>query len=229
MGPCPSRVLRTATPLVSLYPPGMALALWAPANQQLANGIGVSTQCGAVSTRENSVIVPGLLELSRYERMSEPGMGPILPGCGLIGRLGLPHRAGRYQPGGFRFRPPFDRVVDAWKDFRTVDGALSSPDGAGSIYNPQTISGQPAVLGFPHRAWRRRPGRTLFLPTGWWSCKYREIFMIQAWSQGYPPRVALALRPPANQRSANGIGISTPCRAFSTREKYIFIPGVSAL
>ena len=34
----------------------------APANQRLARGIGVPTACEAVSTRENSIFVPGVLE-----------------------------------------------------------------------------------------------------------------------------------------------------------------------
>ena len=36
-----------------------ALALCAPANQQSVSGVGVSTPCGAVSTRGMSVFVPG--------------------------------------------------------------------------------------------------------------------------------------------------------------------------
>ena len=44
-----------------------------------------------------------------------------------------------------------------------------------------------------------------------------------------PPRVSLALLAPANQRSARGIGISTPCGAVSTQENSIFVPGVTQL
>ena len=45
----------------------------------------------------------------------------------------------------------------------------------------------------------------------------------------YPPRVVLALRPPADKRSASGIGVSTPCGAVSTRENSIFVSGLSEL
>ena len=61
------------------YPPRVVLALRAPANQRSARGIGVSTPCGAVSTRENSIFVPGVTELYKYGRMYEPGMGLNLP------------------------------------------------------------------------------------------------------------------------------------------------------
>ena len=47
--------------------------------QQPACGIGVSTPCGAVSTRGICVFVPGLLELKRYGRIYDPGMGNYLP------------------------------------------------------------------------------------------------------------------------------------------------------
>ena len=53
--------------------------LRAPANQRSAREIGVSTPCGAVSTRENSIFVPGLSELQGYRRMSEMGTGPYPP------------------------------------------------------------------------------------------------------------------------------------------------------
>ena len=60
VGPYPPRVRRNWPPLVGLYPPRMALALRAPVNQRVANGIGFSPLSGAVSTRENSVFTPGL-------------------------------------------------------------------------------------------------------------------------------------------------------------------------
>ena len=45
-------------------------------NQQSAGGVGVSTPCGAVSTRGTSVSVPGVLELQVHGMISHPGMGP---------------------------------------------------------------------------------------------------------------------------------------------------------
>ena len=43
--------------------PGLCSHYAPPANRRSARGIGVSTPCGAVSTRENSMFVPGVLEL----------------------------------------------------------------------------------------------------------------------------------------------------------------------
>ena len=54
-------------------------------------------------------------------------------------------------------------------------------------------------------------------------------FMIRGWG-AILPRGALTLcMSPGNQRSASGVGVSTPCGAVSTREKTIFVPGVSEL
>ena len=45
----------------------------------------------------------------------------------------------------------------------------------------------------------------------------------------YPPRLALAPRTPANQRSCSGVGVSTPCRAVSTWGIAVFVPDSSEL
>ena len=47
--------------------------------QQAASGVGVSTQCGAVSTRETIIFVAGLLELYMHGRIHAAGMGPYPP------------------------------------------------------------------------------------------------------------------------------------------------------
>ena len=47
----------------------------APANQRSADGVGVSTPCGAVSTRGITVFVPALSELQMYGGIAKPGMG----------------------------------------------------------------------------------------------------------------------------------------------------------
>ena len=54
---------RTYYPEMGPYTPRVALALRTPANLQSASGVGVSALCGAVSTRETAVSVPGLTEL----------------------------------------------------------------------------------------------------------------------------------------------------------------------
>ena len=41
--------------------------------------VGVSTPCGAVSTRETAVFVAGLLELYMYGRIHDAGLGPYPP------------------------------------------------------------------------------------------------------------------------------------------------------
>ena len=51
----------------------------APANQRSAGGVGVSTPCGAFSTRGITVFVPSLSELSMYGGIAEPGMGIYPP------------------------------------------------------------------------------------------------------------------------------------------------------
>ena len=51
---------RIYEPGMGLQPPRGALALRIPANLQLAHQVGVSTPCGALSTGEKNVFVPGL-------------------------------------------------------------------------------------------------------------------------------------------------------------------------
>ena len=80
-------------------------------------GVGVSKPCGAVSTPDITVFVPGSLELYMYGMIYDPGMDPILPGCRWLHKLqpisdrpvglGFPHRAGRYRLGG----PPFSSSI----------------------------------------------------------------------------------------------------------------------
>ena len=60
------------------YPPRVAPALRAPANQSGPWDWGFHAVRGGVdpTTQENSIFVPGVSEVERYGRMSEPGMGP---------------------------------------------------------------------------------------------------------------------------------------------------------
>ena len=46
---------------------------------------------------------------------------------------------GGINPGDCRFRPPDVGVADAWKDFRTSDGALTSPACVGLSPNQSAI------------------------------------------------------------------------------------------
>ena len=84
------------------------------------------------------------------------------------------------------------------------------------LHESQPTINQPMGVGFPHLAGRYRPGGCLFSSLGCWSCRDTEEFIIRGWEpilSGF----GLALCAPANQRSANGIGVSTPCGADSTR------------
>ena len=57
-----------------------ALTPRAPVNRQSASALGVSTPCGAVSTRGISVFARGLLELSIFlKKHGYPGMRPYPP------------------------------------------------------------------------------------------------------------------------------------------------------
>ena len=94
--------------------------------------------------------------------------------------------------------------VDIWKDFCFGDGALFSPDGAGSTnprlefshlagrYRPGESPFLSPVCGgasstspgleFPHRAGRYRP----FSSPVCWSCRYVEGFLIWGWAPILP-------------------------------------------
>ena len=107
------------------------------------------------------------------------------------------------------------------------DGNLSSPGCAGSMSDPQPISDRPVGLGFPHRAGRFRPREiTVFVP------RLSELYMYGGiYDPGMGPcrRQRHYSRAPANQRSAGGVGVSTPCGAVSTRGITVFVPGLSYL
>ena len=98
--------------------PGVrCLYVRSPANQRSVSGAGVSTPCGAVSTRGITLFVSRLPEFRRYGRIYNPGMGsyPPLGALGLcttpsqspIGQWGwVFHRGGRFRPGGSPFSSP---------------------------------------------------------------------------------------------------------------------------
>ena len=122
------------------YPPrGRWLYVRSPANQRSACGAGVSTPCGAVSTRGITVFVPRLSESYMYGGISDPGMVPCRPRVALAlfsspsqsasGRRGWGFHTvrGGFDPGDHRFRRWVVGVVDVWRDFGTGDGDLSSP------------------------------------------------------------------------------------------------------
>ena len=97
------------------------------------------------------------------------------------------------------------------------------------MYDPQPVSDRLMRLGFPHRAGRFRLGRSSFSSPGCRSCRFVTGFLIRGWVTVVPGWRWLYFRAPANQRSAGGVGVSTPCGAFSTRGITVFVPSLSEL
>ena len=108
------------------YPPRVALALHAPANQRSARGIGISTPCGAVSTRENSIFAPGVPEIRAMDGRLNRGWGTIIPGLpSLYAPQPISDRPwdwgshilrGGVDPGELDIRPRGVGVVEIWKN-----------------------------------------------------------------------------------------------------------------
>ena len=61
------------------------------ANEQLGSGVGVSTPCGAVSTRRITAFAPGGRNCTCIEGFLNRGWAPILRGCGEM--VGFPRGA----------------------------------------------------------------------------------------------------------------------------------------
>ena len=129
---------------------------------------------------------------------------------------------GGIDPGDLRFRTRVVGAVDVWKDFSSGDGNPSSPGCAGSMYDPQPVSNRPVGLGFPHRAGRFRPGESPSSSPGCRSCKGIEVFLIRGWEPIFPGVRWFHVRSRANQRSACGAEVSTPCEAVSTRRISVY-------
>ena len=93
--------------------------------------VGVSTPCGAVSTRETTIFVPGLFcFLYMYRTINHPVMGFYPPRVALAVRTpgwGFHPVGGGIDPGDHRFRPRFVVGVHVRKDVRSGNGTLSSP------------------------------------------------------------------------------------------------------
>ena len=104
-----------------------------------------------------------------------------------------------------------------------------APRGALALYDPQPISDRPVGLGFPHRAGRFRTGGSLLSSPGCQSCRCMERFLIRGWGPVAPGWRWRYFRALANQRSAGGVGFSTPCGAVSTRGITVFVPELSEL
>ena len=97
------------------------------------------------------------------------------------------------------------------------------------LHEPQPISHHPVGLGFPHPAGRYRPRGYAFSSPGCSSCRDVEDFLIRTREPILPGMRSLYVRSPANQRSASGTGVSTPCGTVSTRGICVFVPRLSEL
>ena len=113
--------------------------------------------------------------------------------------------------------------------FLTRGWELILPGVRCSMYDPPPISDRPVGLGFPHRAGRFRPGGSPFSSPGCRSCRCMQGFLIRGWEPVVPGWRWLYFRAPANQRTAGGVGVSTPCGAVSTRGITVFVPALSML
>ena len=96
-------------------------------------------------------------------------------------------------------------------------------------HEPQPISNHPVGMRFPHPAGRYRPGGSSFSSPSGWSCRCMEGSLMRGWELILPEVCWLHVRSPANQRSAGGTGVFTPCGAISTRGIYVFVPRLSEL
>ena len=108
-----------------------------------------------------------------HGRISDPGRGLYPPRLALALRTpgwGFHTVRGGIDPGERRFHLQFVGFVDEWNVFVSGEGLLSFQGGAGS---------ENSGLGFPHFAERYVSGDYRFRPSGCWSCRYMEGFLIQ--------------------------------------------------
>ena len=154
---------RNYDPAMGPYFPRVPPTPRTPANQQSASAIGVSTTCGAVSTRWTTRFHPHVMELQMYGRISDSGMGPCPHWLALAPRtlanqqsasgVGVPHRARRYRHGGLSFSSPVCYGCRCLEGF-VIRGCDTVLPGWRWLHEPQPICNQPVGLGFPHHSGR---------------------------------------------------------------------------
>ena len=121
-------------------------------NQRLAYGIGVSSPCGAVSTRDSSIFFPGL---SRYmERPLDRRWDSILPRWSWLnirtianqrsaGGVGISTPCGEVSTRMISvFVPGLLELCSRVDRFRSRDVTLSCPGGAYFVYESRPMSDQ---------------------------------------------------------------------------------------
>lgn len=107
-----------------------------------------------------------------------------IPGCGVIWGWSFHTVLGVFSIWRNSIFVP--QLRELYQDGRIAKLRTLPGFGAGSMYEPQSVSDRPASVGCPHRAGRCSPGKRSFLSTGCRSYKDEEGFMIQAWSALLP-------------------------------------------
>ena len=167
-------------PGMGTYLPGIRwLYARFPVNQRSAIGVGVSPPCGVILILDTPFPSPGRRSCRRIEVFLIWGYDPMFPGSGetstfarggslaarwfhepqLISNqqagLEFPYRVGRYRPGESPFSSPgssirgWDLILPGFG--RTSTLSLGATLASHRVHEPQSISIQLVVLGFPHR------------------------------------------------------------------------------
>ena len=135
------------------------------------------------------------------------------------------HRTGRCHPRRSLLCPRSVGVVDGLKDVSSRDGHVSSPGATGftSPLGQSTITANAVGVSTPCGA-VPSPGIAVFVfvPFSVELCMYHGRIS----DPGIRPhhrRVPPASRTPANQQSANEVGVSTPCGSISSPGIIVFV------
>ena len=143
--------------------------------------------------------------------------------------LGFPHRAGRYRPCGSPFSSPHCWSCRRMEGF-LLQGWESVLPGVRWLIGRAPASRRLAGgAGFSHYAGQFQSGGSPFSSPGCRSCNCIEGFLIRGQEATVPGWKWLYSRAPANQRSAGGVAIFTPCGALSTPGITVFVRGLSEL
>ena len=112
------------------YPPQVRLTARISANWRWADGVGVSTPCGTVLTREITVFVPNLLDLYMYGRSIVPGMAPYPPRVPLAPRTPANQRSASGVGVSTPCRQVSTRGITVSSLVRRIcrDGRVSNPE-----------------------------------------------------------------------------------------------------
>ena len=217
-------------------------------NQQSPSMVGIPHSAGRYRPKGCAFSPPGCWNCGNMEGFLTRGWEIILPGCGgtsalsrgatLAARwlhepqpisnhpvgLGFPHLAGRYRPG--------ESASPGWS-CRDLEGFLTRGweiilPGVRWLYvRSPAYQRSAGGTGVSTPCGTVRPGGSPFLFPGCRSCGCMEGFLMWRLYSIVPGWRWLSSRALANQRSAGGVGVSTPCGSVSTRGITIFVPVLS--